>query len=325
MRMLNKIGIIGGLVCVGVVLGLWIPRPTRVSNVDLGAAPPRYVPAGTLTIVDSSGVELATLFSEEEDGHNSVIQFYNGPDGYLGQYVGNTTKFGGIASLFVYGPMKEGRASSLGVIRFMMGPSDAHQVESTRPDTSGQVDIPVKAAYKPPRFSERWWLRLFSSGERHATLQSELPSEDTRLVHRDGKPFAVCGHDLYGMAGIVFVSSDYNPQARMYFQLLQGNLAALTFEVFDRKREMVALLETADSPRGPRLSIASEDRLSITGSSLFPLDPTGMKLNPNSMPPWPNDGVVDWLGQPMYRARLPIRLADTTGKVIWSSGKAGVQ
>lgn len=220
--------------------------------------------------------------------------------------------------------MKAGRASSPGVIRFMMGPSDSYQVESTSPDTSGQVDVPVKPAYKPPSFSALWWMNVLSAGKKPPTLQSELPSEDTRLVHRDGSPFAVCGHDLYGMAGIVFVSSDYNPQARMYFHLLQGNLSALTFEVFDRKGEMVALLET-DLPRGPRFSIASEDRLSITGSSLFPLDPTGMKLNPKSMPPWPSEGVVDWIGQPMYRARLPVHLVDATGKVIWSTGKAGVQ
>ena len=131
----------------GVVLGLWIAHPHK-SNVDLGAAPTQYVAAGTLTIVDSSGVELAKLFPEEDRSDN-VIQFYNGPDGYLGQYVGNMAKFGGMASLFVYSPMKEGHTSSLGVIRFMMGPLDSYQVESTRPDTSGQVDVPVKAAYKP--------------------------------------------------------------------------------------------------------------------------------------------------------------------------------
>jgi hypothetical protein len=321
MSAIRRIGIVGGLILVGVVVGLSIGHPHE-PTVDLGAAPTQYVPAGTLKIVDSGGVELATLL--QQDGNDIVIQFYNGPDGYLGQYVGTPEWITG-SSLFVYGPPKEDRTPSSGVIRLYDGPSGHYQVESTRPDTSGQVNVPVKPAYQPPRFSQEWWAELLFSRESPATLQSKLPSEDTRLVQRDGRPFAVCGHDLYGNAEIVLVSSDYKQQAGMYFENIQGSVATLTFEMFDAKGEQFAVLETADSPRGPRLSVASEDRVSNTGYSLFPLDPTGIKLSPNSVPPWQNDGIVDWLARPMYRARLPIQLVDPTGKVIWSSGKTGAQ
>jgi hypothetical protein len=171
------------------------------------------------------------------------------------------------------------------------------------------------AAYKPPRFSGRWWSELLFSSEQPATLQSELPSEDSRLVHRDGKPFAICGHDSYGQAAIVFVSSDYVPEAKMSFQPLQGNIASSTFEVFDRNGHTVALL-AADSLKGPQLSFSSADPSSNTGETLFDLDPTGTKLLNFNL--GPKSGVVDWLAQPMYRARLPIRLVDAEGKVIWS-------
>jgi len=323
MKAFRRIGIAGGLISVGVALGLWIARPHK-ANVDLGAAPTQYVPSGTLTLVDSSGVELAALVIDAVPnlGNSLDVELFNGPDGLLGRYF-----ISGLGSyLTLDGPMDSTRAP-FGAITFDIDPSGSFRVDSKSPNMSEEVKVPLKAASKPPRFSKQWWMDILMSTKKPETLQSLLPSEDSRLVRRDGTPFAVCGRDRYGLSAIVFVSSDYRPQARMYLQPLptQGHLAASTFEVFDRNGDTAALLETAESQRGPRLSVASEDRLNNTGYGLFPLDPSGTKLDPNSAPPWPNDGIVDWLAQPIYRAKLPLRIVDAAGKVIWSTGKSGLQ
>jgi hypothetical protein len=315
---LRKIGIAGGLILLGVTFGIWISRPHQ-AKVDLGAAPTRYVPSGTLKVVDSSGVELATLGIDLMPSADSSlgINFYNGPDEFIGQYLRDES----LTSLTVYAPLKD-TAGPFGSIVFTIDPSGERRLTSKSPAMPEKVIVRTVAAYKPPRFSEQWWLELLFSRKQPETLQSKLPSEDSRLVHRDGKPFAVCGHDSYGIAAIVFVSSNYVPEAEIYFQPIQGNVASPTasptFEVFDRNGHMVALLAT-DSLEGPQLSFSSADQTSNTGETLFDLDPTGTKLLDFKL--GRKAGVVDWLAQPMYRARLPIRLVDAEGKVIWSSSR----
>jgi hypothetical protein len=313
MRMAKRVAIAGGLVLLGVGMGVWIGRP-HSANVDLGAAPPQYVPAGTLRLIDSDGVELAKLGIDLLPSLNVPlrIDFDNGPDGYLGWYAAS----GGSATLSLDAPPKD-TAGPFGFVTLLITPGGAITVQSHPPDQVKEFAVPIKSAYAPPRSSAQWWIDLLFSRDELPTLQTELAAEDSRLVRRDGTPFAVCGHDRHGDAEIVFVSPDYAPRATLTFPDVQRGLSAPAFAMFYRKELPVALLET-DSPRGPRLSVASEDRLSNAGYSLFPLDSTGTNLSSNSMSPLSSDAVVDWLAQPMYRARLPIKLVDAGGKTIWT-------
>jgi hypothetical protein len=317
-KKLQKLATSGGLILAGVTLGLWIGRPHK-SSVDLGAAPSQFVPSGVLKLVDSSGTELATVGVDlglPSMGQSLGIELSNGVDGHLGEYLSSS---GGLfQSLRVSAPHKD-TADNEGWVGFTLNGLVHRDLKSKSPISSNEVFVPVEDAYKPRRFSEEWWLQLLFSGEKPETLESKIPSEDSRMVRRDGKPFAVCGHDSYGNPAIVFVDGEYVPEARMYFESLQGNIVFPTFEIFDRMGHSAALLST-NALRGPQLSFASADPSSNTGETLFDLDPTGTKLLQFKL--GPNAGVVDWLAQPMYRARLPIRLVDATGKVIWSTNKA---
>lgn len=315
--MLKKVGFAGILILGSMALGFWIGR-SRDGNVDLGAAPAKYVPSGTLKLVDNGGVELAKLGIDLIPSLNAPlrIDFDNGPDGYLGWY----GVVNGSDMLTLSGPTKDA-TGHFGYVEVFITPGGVLTVRSNPPKQAKEIDVAIKAAYAPTRLSADWWIYVLFSNKPRSTVQTELASEDARLVMRDGTPFAVCGHARDGSAAIVFVSPNYAPMATIGFNVLEGNLTSPSFEAFDRRGQQVALLET-DSPRGPRLSVASEDRLSNTGASLFTLDSTGTRLGGDSTKPSPNDGIVGWLEQPMYRGRLPIRLVDVTGKLIWSTGNA---
>jgi hypothetical protein len=307
----------GALILVGIILGVWFGRPHEPAR-DLGAAPEQYVSSGTLKAIDNSGVDLADLGIDLAPSLDVPLRvdLNNGPGGYLGWYAIVDQS----VMLNLSAPRQGDAATdSIGNLMLYLPPWNAPSLES-KPPAQSKIDIPVKDD-KPSRFSTKWWLDLvFSRKSRSNTLHAELGSEDSRLVRRDGKPFAVCGHDRDGSAAIVFVSPDYAPTARISFRPIRGNSTSLAFEILSRDGHSIALLST-ESPRGPQLSFAGVDRSSSTGEALFDLDPTGTKLVDLKLGT-AGGGVVDWLSQQMYRAQLPIRLIDATGKVIWSTGKA---
>jgi hypothetical protein len=316
---LRKIALSSGLISTGIVVGLWIDRqPT--AKVDLGAAPSQYIPAGTLKLIDAAGVEVATVIIDPTSPLDIPlhIDLQNGPDSELGSYGAFDN---GSAILTLNGQPKQGQRSG----RYLIVDDTFGRnltVRSMLPPQTQDVYVPIKPTYKPSILSREWWFGLLLSSNRwRATLQTEVTSEDARLVSRDGKLFAVCGRDKAGTATLLFVDSDNSPQAELEFNALEGTLSSPSFGIFNRSGLPVALLET-DSATGPRLSVASADPLSITGSSLFTLDPTGTKLGGDIVRPAPQDGVVDWLAQPMYRVRIPVHLVDGTGKIIWSTDRS---
>lgn len=307
MTALKKLVLAGTLILVGVALGLWIGKRHR-SEVVLVAAPTRYVPSGKLQLVDSSKVEVAAVGFDliSDRGVPLQILFENGPSDIIGNY----SEAHGAKILNLDAP---GR--SLGSLRYYSDPyrKPDSVLTSHSSHSSAEVEVPVKPSYKPERFSSEWLLSMLTSPKQSGSLQAVLPSEDVRLVRRDGRPFAVCGRTASGQPAIVLVNSEYVPQAKLTIHMLDGSLS---FTVFNRDGNEAVRFST-DTAVGPQIYFSSEDSLSNTGEKLFPIDSTGTKLA--SLTNGNASGVVDWLKRPMYRPKLPLSLVDDEGRVIWST------
>ncbi|AXC15750.1 hypothetical protein ACPOL_6530 [Acidisarcina polymorpha] len=309
---------VAGLIVLGIVLGLWINRP-REPSIDLGAAAPKFVAAGTMKLLDVASVEVATVGVDIMPPEVQLrIDLNNGANGYLGYYTNG--RWG--ANLVLTRPVQGGTDNVGQVTVEGFSLDDFYNVYSKPPQSSG-VFVPVHRS-RVSTFSREWWLSLMDR-EGLDSLESEISSEDTRLVRRDGTPFAVCGRDKYGIPTIAFVSSKLALQSILKFSPIQtddGSTVSTSLEVYNVKGQNVALVDTRPSP-GPQLSLTSavdhDSEVPILGHTL---DPTGTKLIPFRSPyPQGDEGVVSWLAQPMYRGRLPLRLIGADGSEIWFSGK----
>ncbi len=303
--------------CVGFALSRWY---SRKPDVDLGKASSRYISSGFLSFKDSNDVEIATVQFELPHSPTQV-NLYNGLRG-LGWFSLDPP----------YLQLDNGKVGpQRGHLTFSLDASGGFHLSSQSPTAPKEMGVSLQPPHHAAWGSKEWLLNLAFSTNRVQTLAEILPSEDLRLVRRNGTLFAVCGYDKLGKPSVVFVSPKGAPLARLFFRSIDpdetddSSRGAIGYDMFDQSGYEVANIET-DLPQGPVPSFANGSAHSGMGMNLDGLDPTGTRLigfgpatagNPDN--PGFGTGIVDWMVQPMYHPKFPIRFFDATGRIIWTA------
>jgi hypothetical protein len=153
------------------------------------------------------------------------------------------------------------------------------------------------------------------------TIVSEVPSEDLRLVTREGTVFAVLGLTRSAEPTLALLRYDGSLLAVMTLSE-EGEFAAgkpkewPNIKLFDEQGRTVVTVEFGPSVN-PSLHIYEKTDANSADVGIYTLDPTGSKEIPVVNPFSQTEGAVTWLQQKVAPTPAPLRLVDERGTTLW--------
>lgn len=283
----------------------------------LGTAPERFVSAQTLHVEDATGEQFGELyigsdknyveFSLEDAEGLSLLRYISNIDGQ---------------ELFLYGVESKtsSRRSSLHImstpeLTFWLDPPDGRHLETSGKGWSNDALAMVlaRAAYGA----------VFPPKPEH-TIEDTIPTEDVRLIDRKKITFAVFGMTEGGEPGFALLDStrkllmSFLLSAPGYFSDSNEPRQWPTALLFDSRGKMRVMVELGPEPE-PLLTIYENAESNKPDLGVYVLDPQTGKEIPKQHVLSRTEGSIPWLRHRMFQARLPVRLVDQRGDVIWNS------
>jgi hypothetical protein len=285
-----------GLVFLGAVV--WRsqhPEPTRFK------APEKFIPAQILLLVAPNGNQIGDMYVPPEGG---VFFHLTGQEG---EPVASLSTAGGDTLLTLFEASK-----GLGSLKISMRPQPAfffefvigkYHMEWSKGWHKPKGAIP-KGYFIARRLVTLGWRHLFPEKPKH-TSEELIPTQDHRLVDRDGRLFAVLGLSSAGQPAIGLFDRDGAFLAHWMFggvDLWSG----------------ICLLDQSGKPR----VFCEWDWAGVPHVTIIePTDPLNIYvLDPETGEEKPGEilgGAIPWLQHRLSTAAYPVVLVDQRRQVIW--------
>ncbi len=312
----GKLALVVSLALAGLLAAFLLIR-TPEKPESLGTAPAKFIPAQTLRLVDSSGLEFAQLYVGAD--RSIALSIWDADRSPFVDYQYHPS-LGTGPSLMIFGPRTDtqGKATSLFI--------------TFEPELSFLVDMPGRRADVESKGWSQMRNRSFTSALYEAafprksehTIENTLPTEDMRLLDRDGRTFAVLGLTQQGEPGFDLVDSRGKLLASFalsepgYFPGGDQAKQWPNLWLFDSRGKMRIMVELGPEPE-PILTIFEETDPKKAELGIYVLDPqTGQETAKTSVFSR-KEGAIPWLKHKMFKPTLPIVLLDQRNNVVWKS------
>lgn len=302
--------------CAGALIA-WLLLARSREPQRFGTTPEKFVPAQTLHLQDATGQEFAELnlgsdrsveFDLADADQQPLLIYQFSSKGELLTLEGVQRPNGKLPFIEVL--------MSPGEPRFTLFPGDGREEIFTASKGwrhGGLAKTLAIAAFES----------VFPNKPEH-TIENTIPTEDVRLVDREGHAFAACGLSEGGEPGFALQTADgrlvmsFALSASGYFPNANEQKEWPTVLLFDSRGKMRVMVELGPETE-PLLTLYENTDSDKPDIGVYVLDPQTGREIPKQHLFSRAEGMIPWLRHKMFKATLPIRLIDQRGEVIWNS------